>query len=95
MRDLPFTPVEANEIWQFPMHYPLKVIGEASDLFVAEVTAIVLAQFNGFDLANLSVIPSRTGKYHAIRLNLYFNNADELNALYNALHNCKLIKTVL
>ncbi len=89
------SPMLNEALWQFPMDYPIKLIGDAGDELLHAVRAIIVQHFPDFDLATLEVQPSRTGKYHAIRATLPFDHRDQVLAIYADLAACPLIKTAL
>ncbi|MDQ8934578.1 YbeD family protein [Acinetobacter rudis] len=84
-----------EDLWVFPMDYPIKLIGDAGpDLRVA-VVDILIKHFPDFDEATLTVQPSRTGKYHSLTAQLCFYELEQVHALYADLAACPLIKTAL
>jgi hypothetical protein len=87
--------IQNEELWQFPMQYPIKLIGLAGDELLHAVRAIILKHFPDFDVATLVIQPSSGGKYHAIRAVLPFDNRDQVNAIYADLAACPHIKTAL
>lgn len=91
------TDVQRPELWEFPMDYPLSIIGHEgeTDSLKNEVTLICAELFPEFDPATISIHPSKTGRFHALRLNLRLTSIDEVNRLYAALDNAKTIRTVL
>ncbi len=91
------TDIQNPELWQFPMNYPLSIIGHEGEkeTLLNEVKLILATLFPDFDLASLVVNPSRTGRFHSIRANVYLTNAQQVNDLYKALDEAKTIKTVL
>lgn len=91
------TDIQRPELWQFPMDYPLSIIGNEGekDTLLHEVILILAELFPTFDPATIVVKPSKTGRFHALRLNLHLANADEVNRLYYALDNAKTVRTVV
>ena len=87
--------IQNEELWKFPMQYPIKLIGLAGDELLHAVRAIILKHFPEFDLATLVIQPSSGGKYHAIRAVLPFDHRDQVNAIYADLAACPHIKTAL
>lgn len=84
-----------EDLWVFPMDYPIKLIGEAGDDLHHAVVDILLKHFPEFKKETLTVQPSRTGKYHSITANLRFDELEQVHALYADLAACPLIKTAL
>lgn len=93
----PRTHIQKPELWQFPMDYPMSIIGNEGehDSLRQEVTLILAEIFPDFDVASMQVKPSKTGRFHALRVNLYLENAEQVNRLYTALDKATTIKTVL
>lgn len=91
------TEIQNPELWQFPMDYPLSIIGHEGehDSLRHEVTLILAEIFPDFDVASMVVRPSKTGRFHALRMNLRLSSADEVNRLYAALDKAKTVKTAV
>lgn len=91
------TEIQNPELWQFPMSYPMSIIGHEGehDSLRHEVSLILAEIFPEFDLATIQVRPSKTGRYHALKVNLHLTCADEVNRLYTALDRAKTVKTVV
>lgn len=91
------TDITRPELWQFPMEYPLSIIGVegAKQELIHEVTLILAELFCDFDPATMVIKPSKTGKFHALRVLLPLKSADEVNRLYAALDNAQSVRTVI
>ncbi|WP_173912631.1 YbeD family protein [Acinetobacter sp. Marseille-Q1618] len=84
-----------EDLWVFPMDYPIKLIGDAGEELRGAVIEILVKHFPEFDEATLKVQPSRTGKYHSITAQLRFDELEQVHQLYADLAACPLIKTAL
>ena len=84
-----------EELWVFPMDYPIKLIGNAGDELRIAVIEILLKHFPDFDEATFKIQPSRTGKYHSLTAQLRFDELEQVHALYADLAACPYIKTAL
>lgn len=84
-----------EELWVFPMNYPIKLIGDAGLELRVAVIEILVKHFPAFDEESLKVQPSRTGKYHSLTAQLRFDELEQVHALYADLAACPLIKTAL
>lgn len=84
-----------EDLWVFPMDYPIKLIGNAGDELRNAVLEILQKHFPDFDGNSLSVQPSRTGKYHSITAQLRFDELEQVHALYADLAACPHIRTAL
>ncbi len=91
------TDVQNPELWQFPMNYPMSIIGHEGehDSLLNEVKLILGSQFPEFDLASMEVKPSKTGRFHSVRANLYLTDVEQVNTLYAALDNAKTVRMVV
>ena len=91
------TDVQNPELWQFPMNYPLSIIGHEGehDNLLNEVKLILGSQFPEFDLASMEVKPSKTGRFHSVRANLYLTTVEQVNTLYASLDNAKTVRMVV
>ena len=91
------TDIQNPELWDFPMDYPMSIIGHEGehDTLFNEVSLILSSLFPEFDTASIVVKPSRTGRFHSLRLNLYLTHAEQVNKLYAALDDANTVRTVL
>ena len=91
------TDVQNPELWQFPMNYPLSIIGHEGehDSLLNEVKLILGSQFPEFDLASMVVKPSKPGRFHSVRANLYLTTVEQVNTLYASLDNAKTVRMVV
>ena len=64
----PHTHIQKPELWQFPMDYPISIIGHEGehDSLRHEVTLILAEIFPEFDHASIQVKPSKTGRFHFV-----------------------------
>lgn len=84
-----------EDLWVFPMDYPIKLIGNAGEELRTAIVEILVKHFPDFDEKTLTVQPSRTGKYHSITAQLRFEELEQVHAVYADLAACPLIKTSL
>ena len=84
-----------EDLWVFPMDYPIKLIGLAGDELHVAVTEIFVKHFPEFDGNSMTVTPSRTGKYHSLTAQLRFEELEQVHAVYADLAACPLIRTAL
>lgn len=91
------TEIQNPDLWQFPMEYPMSIIGHEGEheSLRHEVTLILAEIFPDFDHGSILVKPSKTRRFHALKVKLYLQNADEVNRLYTALDNAKTVRTVV
>ena len=91
------TDIQNPDLWDFPMNYPLSIIGHEGEHegLLNEVKLILGSQFPDFDLASIEVKPSKTGRFHSARVNLYLTAADQVNTLYASLDDAKTVRMVV
>ena len=91
------TDVQNPELWEFPMNYPMSIIGHEGEheSLLNEVKLILGSQFPEFDLASMEVKPSKTGRFHSVRANLHLTTVEQVNTLYAALDNAKTVRMVV
>jgi uncharacterized protein len=80
---------------QFPMDFPIKVMGKRVDTFADEVVAVVLNHAPGFDPATLEMRTSRNGTYLSVTATIRAESRPQLDALYRELSSHPLVKVVL
>ena len=91
------TDIQNPELWNFPMDYPMSIIGHEGEheSLLNEVKLILGSQFPDFDLASMQVKPSKTGRFHSVRVNLYLTTAEQVNTLYASLDAAKTVRIVM
>lgn len=66
---------------EFPCRYPIKVIGNAGEGFVALVTDIVERHAPGLDPATIDVKESKNGRFLSLRMEINATGPEQLQAL--------------
>lgn len=91
------TDIQTPELWDFPMDYPLSIIGHEGhkETLLDEVKLILGSLFPDFDLASMTVKVLRTGRFHSVRCNLYLTHAEQVNKLYHMLDEAETVRTVV
>ena len=91
------TEIQNPDLWHFPMDYPMSIIGHEGhhDSLLNEVKLILAELFPEFDHATIQVRPSRTGRFHSLRVKLHLTHADQVNRLYTALDKAESVRTVV
>ena len=85
----------APDVMQFPMDFPIKVMGKRVDSFADEVVAIVKLHAPDFDPATLEMRVSRNGNYLSVTATIRAESRPQLDALYRALSGHPLVTLVL
>lgn len=85
---------EAPKI-EFPLDYPIKVIGDNHEAFAARVIAVVKLHDPKFTGENLVPIPSKKGTFVSLRFSIWAIGEDQLKAMHQALLKVDGVKMVL
>jgi uncharacterized protein len=72
---------KAGELLKFPVDYPIKVVGRASDELRARVHAVMLRHVPGLDPDRVSERLSEEGKYLSITYTILAENREQIVAL--------------
>lgn len=89
------TDIQNEELWEFPMHYPLKIMGEAQHPMREIIANILLRRVPGFDPGEMSERPSSGGKYVSISVTVYVTHKEQINGMYADFAACEQIRMVL
>lgn len=84
-----------GDVMQFPMDFPIKVMGKRVDNFADEVVAVVRTHAPGFDPATLEMRASRNGNYLSVTATIRAESRVQLDDLYRALSSHPLVTLVL
>jgi uncharacterized protein len=82
-------------LMNFPLDFPIKVMGERVDEFAQTITEIVRRHAPDFDPATLELRSSREGKYLSVTATIRATSRAQLDALYRELTAHPLVKVVL
>jgi uncharacterized protein len=82
-------------LWQFPMDFPIKIMGTRVDDFAQQICALVLQYAPDFNPATVELRSSSTGKYLSLTATVRANSKEQLDELYKALTSHPLVKVVL
>jgi putative lipoic acid-binding regulatory protein len=77
--DLPRPKVE------FPCDYPIRVVGDAAEDFVATVSKVIERHAPGFDPASVKLTDSRNARFQSIRVVIHATGEAQLDALFQDL----------
>jgi putative lipoic acid-binding regulatory protein len=89
------TDITNEALWDFPMDYPLKVLGEAQHPLAQIVAEILLRHVPDFDPASIAMRPSSGGKYISITASVYVTHKGQINGMYADFAAHAAIKMVL
>jgi hypothetical protein len=85
----------SGDVMQFPMDFPIKIMGRRVDTFADEMVAVVKAHAPGFDPSTLEMRASRNGNYLSVTATIHAESRPQLDALYRALSSHPLVTLVL
>lgn len=80
---------------EFPCNFPIKIVGDNSDVFIEEIKNIVLSHFPDFSDESMTHKPSAQNNYLAITVTVLALNKDMLDAFYTEVSSHPLVKMVL
>ncbi|MFM8624412.1 MAG: YbeD family protein [Betaproteobacteria bacterium] len=79
----------------YPSAFPIKVMGEQVEGFIAAITAVARAFDPQFDDTRLELRPSKGGRYLGITLTITATSREQLDELYRTLSTHPMVKVVL
>ena len=79
----------------FPCHFPIKIIGKAHKDLHKEVMLILKEHAPEFTADNLSLKKSKDENFHALTATVHADSKEQLDNIYRALTQHKLITMVL
>lgn len=88
-------PPADRPLMQFPMAFPIKVMGRRVDGFADAVVAVLRVHSPGFDPSTLDMRPSRHGNYLSLTATIQAESRAQLDALYRDLSGHPLVSVVL
>ncbi|WP_251978296.1 HP0495 family protein [Salinicola avicenniae] len=77
--DLPRPKVE------FPCDYPIRIVGDAAEDFVAVASQIVERHAPGFDPSTIKLSDSRNGRFQSMRVVIHATGEAQLDSLFREL----------
>lgn len=80
---------------QFPMSFPLKVMGKQNEQFVDTITLIISRHAPDFNPAQLEQRSSRGGTYLSLTATFTAHSREQLDALYRELSGHPMVSIVL
>jgi len=80
---------------EFPCHFPIKIIGSNSCVFLEEIKQITMKHFPDVEQSALTHKLSKDGNYLAITVTVFAESQDMLDAFYREVNQHPEIKMVL
>jgi len=85
---------EAPKI-EFPLDYPIKVIGDNIEALDTEVARIVSQHDARFDPSKMTRVPSRNGTFVSLRFSIWATGKDQLDQMHKDLIKLDFVKMVM
>jgi putative lipoic acid-binding regulatory protein len=86
---------ELDSIIQYPIDFPIKIMGPNRPAFVPTMTALVRAHAPDLDDSTLSTRSSREGKYISMTVTIRAVSREQLDGLYQALSDHPMVSAAL
>lgn len=84
-----------GNLLEFPVDFPIKVMGRRTDEFAQTIAALVCARVPGFDPASIELRASSRGAWLSVTLTVRAQSREQLEALYRELAAHPLVRIVL
>ena len=94
MKPSPPLPPEQSLI-EFPCHFPVKVMGNNVEGYVAALVHVARAFDPDFDETTVEQRPSKAGNYLGVTLSVRVTSRAQLDELYRTLTTHPMVKVVL
>lgn len=84
-----------EELLEFPLDFPIKVMGLAHVDFTATIVSVVVEHDPSFHEGRLETRPSSKGNYTSLTCTVRATSREQLDNLYRALSSHEMVKFVL
>ena len=84
-----------GRLLEFPVDFPVKVLGTRVDGFAQAIAELVRSQVPGFDPAGITLRASSKGTYLSLSFSVRVESREQLERLYRALATHPLVSIVL
>ncbi len=91
---MPLQP-EQESLIRYPCAFPIKVMGEKTEGFVAAVTSVAHALDPQFDERTIELRESKGGRYLGVTITVTATSREQLDELYRTLSTHPMVKVVL
>jgi len=89
------TDIQNEALWEFPMDFPLKIMGEAQHPMREIIANILLRHVPEFDPSGMSERASTGGKYVSVSVTVCVTCKEQINGMYADFAACEQIRMVL
>ena len=84
-----------GQLLEFPVVFPMKVIGQRVDDFAQQIAAVVLSHIPDFDAGSINLRVSSKGTYLSVTVEPVVHSKQQLEAIYRALSEHPLVRIVM
>ena len=84
-----------EQLLEFPVDFPLKVMGKRVDGFAQAIVDLTLRHVPGFDASTIGLRVSTKGNWLSLTLVVRIDSRDQLEALYRELSSHPMVRIVL
>ena len=84
-----------GKLLEFPVAFPMKVIGQRVDDFAQQISALVCRHIPQFNPASIELRVSSKGSYLSLTVTPVVENREQLEAVYRALSEHPMVRIVL
>jgi uncharacterized protein len=84
-----------GQLLEFPVAFPMKVIGQRVDDFAQQIAAVVLSHVPDFDASSINLRVSSKGTYLSVTVEPVVHSKQQLEAVYRALSEHPLVRIVM
>ena len=88
-------PPEQESLIRYPCAFPIKVMGEKTEGFVAAVTSVAHALDPQFDESTDELRVSKGGRYLGVTITITATSREQLDEFYRTLSTHPMVKVVL
>lgn len=84
-----------EKLLEFPVAFPMKVMGQRVDEFAQRISELVVAHVPDFDPASIEIRVSAKGSYLSLTVTPVVRDRAQLEGLYRALSEHPLVRIIL
>ena len=86
---------DTKDLLEFPVRFPIKVMGERSDSFQLTIFEVVRLHAPDLEMAHITARDSSSGKYVSLTVTVTATSKEQLDNIYRALSGHPLVKWAL
>ena len=86
---------ESEDVFDFPCRFPIKAMGREAEGFPAHVMELVAAKAGPIDNDDVSIRPSRDGRFISVTVTFTATSREQLDSIYRSLTGSQRVLVVL